>query len=341
MADTAQFNTTLASPVYHGEADVTVGREGLAFRTGGGALLLDFSLVDDCRLLDYRVMLDTPAGVYELSRLGQQTEAFFEKLWAAYAARSRESLFIEGAAALEVEGEYAYTDDGGSAKGKAKLDLRPLCVSIVPHNSGARRIPLCFVRELRLDDYAITIVLDTGERYELARLGHDTLPFYEMLSKFRDETQRLWTRQHTALLGALDSRLGDAAGNYRFLKNARGEANMATGLFAADSEDFWFVSFGEGRAAVELVLEEKAATYLYRFALDRAVFETRLRHAMEAMGPHREIIFMEDAALQANPLYVMALRRNAHLRFLRASMSGRAVHTGGWNAKVAAFFNDA
>ena len=320
---------------------MSVGREGLTFRTGGGALLLDYSRIDDCRLLDYRVLLDTPDGVYELSRLGQQTEAFFEKLWAAYAARSRESLFIEGAASLEAEGEYAYADDGGSAKGKAKLDLRPLCVSIVPHNAGARRIPLCFVQDLRLDDYVITAELDTGERYELARLGRDTLPFYEMLGKYRDETQHQWTQQHSALLGALDARLGDSAEKYRFLQNLRGGANTATGLFAADSSDFWFVSFGEGRAAVELVLEEKAATYLYRFAGERAVFETRLRHAMEAMGPHREIIFMEAAALQANPLYVMALQRNAHLRFLRESMSGRAVHTGGWNDKVETFFNEA
>lgn len=317
-----------------------MGREALAFQTGGGALLLDYSRIDDCRLLDYRVLLDTPDGVYELSRLGQQTEAFFEKLWAAYAARSRESLFIEGAASLEAEGEYAYADDGGSAKGKAKLDLRPLCVSIVPHNAGARRIPLCFVQDLRLDDYVITAELDTGERYELARLGRDTLPFYEMLCKYRDETQRQWAAQHDLLLAGLDSRLGNSAENYNFLKNLRGEANIAAGLFAADSGDFWFAAFGEGRAAVELVLEEKAATYLYRFTLERPVFETRLRHAMEAMGPHREIIFMEDEALRSNALYTMALRRNAHLRFLRESMSGRAVHTGGWNDKVAAFFSE-
>ena len=320
---------------------MSIGSEALAFQTGGGAFLLDFSLVDACRLLDYRVLLDTPAGVYELSRLGLQTETFFENLWAAYASRSRESLFIEGAPALEAEGEYAYADDGGSAKGKAKLDLRPLCVSIVPHNSGARRVPLCFARGLRLDDYTIGITLDTGEGYQLARLGRDTLPFYEMLGKYRDETQRQWTLQHDLLLGGLESRLGDSADNYRFLKDLRGEANMATGLFAADSDDFWFVSFGEGRAAVELVMEEKAATYLYRFTGEKAVFETRLRHAMEAMGPHREIIFMEDAALQANPLYVMALRRNAHLRFLRSCMNDRAVHTAGWSDKITAFFNEA
>lgn len=334
MTNDGDYNCTIASPVYIGEAIVHIGKEGLDFQTGKGAFPLDYSNVRSFCLKAWHFFLDTPAGTFQLSHMGHDTEGFYEELWMAYNSRSRESLFIEGEPFMNAEGEYRYTDDGGRAKGTAKLCLYPTCVCIMPADSGARRIPLCFVQDLTLDGYTIRIMLDTEENYEMIRLGHDTKPFFENLGKFRKEAQTQWKAAHAALESNLDNRLGEALGRYNFLQDICGKEHVISGLFSPEGSEFWIAAFGNGVAAVELIIEEKSATYLYRFTGDAKVFEKRLRHAMEAMGVHREIIFMEEDALNGNPLYSMGVERNAHLRFLRSCMTGRVIHTESWEKRI-------
>ncbi len=334
MTNDGNYNCTIASLVYTGEAIAHIGKEGLDFQTGKGAIPLNYANVRSFCLKNYHFFLDTPEGTVELSHMGHDTEGFYEELWLAYNSRSRESLFVEGESFMNAEGEYSYADDGGSAKGTAKICLYPTCVCIMPPDYGARRIPLCFVQELELDGYTIRIMLDTEEKYELIRLGRDTKPFFETLGKFRKETQTQWLAAHASLEANLDNRLGEALGRYHFLQDICGKDHVISGLFSPDGSEFWIAAFGNGSVAVELITEDKSATYLYRFAGDAKVFEKRLRHAMEAMGVHREIIFMEEGALKGNPLYSMGVERNAHLRFLRSCMTGRVIHTESWEKRV-------
>lgn len=334
MTNDGNYNCTIASSVYTGEAIAHIGKEGLDFQTGKGAFPLDYADVHGFCLKDWHFFLHTSTGTVELSHMGHDTEGFYEELWLAYNRRSRESLFIEGESFMNAEGEYSYADDGGRAKGTAKLCLYPTCVCIMPPDWGARRIPLCFVQDLMLDGYTIRILLDTEESYELIRLGRDTKPFFDNLGKFRKEAQVQWQEAHAALESNLDNRLGEALGRYNFLQDICGKDHVISGLFSPEGSEFWIAAFGNGLAAVELITEEKSATYLYRFAGDEKVFERRLRHAMEAMGVHREIIFMEEDALKKNPLYSMGVERNAHLRFLRGCMTGRVTHTESWEKRI-------
>ncbi len=335
MTNDGNYNCTIASPVYTGEAIVHIGKEGLDIQTGKGAYLLDYANVHSFCLKAWHFFLDTSEGKFELSQMGHDTEGFYEELWLAYNSRSRESLFVEGEPFMNAEGEYSYTDDGGSAKGTAKICLYPTCVCIMPADSGARRIPLCFVQDLMLDGYTIRIMLDTEEKYELIRLGRDTKPFFENLGKFRKDAQTQWQAAHAVLEANLDNRLGEVLGRHHFLQDICGKDGVISGLFSPEGTEFWIAAFGNGSVAVELVTEDKSATYLYRYAGDQKVFERRLRHAMEAMGVHREIIFMEDEALKVNSLYSMGVERNAHLRFLRGCMTGRVIHTESWEKRVA------
>mgnify|MGYP007088119547 CR=1 FL=1 len=324
----------MASPAYTGEAVVHIDKDKLDFQTENGAFLLDYANIRSFLLNNYHFFLDTPDGKVELSQMGHDTEGFYQQLWLAYNSRSRESLFVETAPLLEAEGEYNYTDDGGNAKGIAKLCLYPTCVCIMPPDRGARRIPLCFVDDLTLDNYTIQITLDTGERYDLIRMGRDTIPFFENLGKFRKEAQQQWQAAQASLQADLENRLGEALERYHFLQDICGKDQLISGLFAADGSEFWVAAVSNGSAAVELITGEKSATYIYRFSCGTETFEKRLRHAMEAMGLHREIIFMAEDALKANPLYAMAAVRNAHLRFLRSCMAGRVIHTESWREKV-------
>ena len=52
-----------------------------------------------------------------------------------------------------------------------------------------------------------------------------------------------------------------------------------------------------------------------------------LEQALEAMGPHREIIFISDEALAEKPLYRMAAARCKAVRELRARFAGRLIHS--------------
>ena len=47
---------------------------------------------------------------------------------------------------------------------------------------------------------------------------------------------------------------------------------------------------------------------------------------MEAMGTHREIIFMTQEQLSEKPLCRMSVARSEAVRFLRSKTAGRLIH---------------
>ena len=301
-----------------------------------GRAVLPFVDLLDMRLLNYHLHLTMRNGMAELSQMGYQTEDFFEKLWEAYSAKSRRSLFIEGSPTMVSEGDYAYTEPGAEQKSIARLELYPDCLCIIPHDAGARRVPLCFAEAPERTGFALAIVLDTGENYRIARLGADTDPFFEGLDACRARTVAAWQAAHRALEQDLAARLGDAAEGYRVFEAQ--PASLACGLFSADDEAFWFAAIGAGRAAVELVCDEQTATYLYRFDVAPEVFLGSLRHAMEAVRKNRRVIYLPEEELAGEPLFRMAIERSAHVRFLRSCNAGRIIHTASWSQKVAEFF---
>lgn len=304
----------------------------------GNAFALSFADLMDMRLLNYRIRLFLRDGEAEISQLGYQTEDFFEQVWLAYAAKSRASLFVDGKALMCSEGDYAYSEQSGQAHGIAKLEVFPDCVCVHPHDVGARRIPLCFVDDCHREGFSLTLALDTGERYRLARLGRDTDPFFDRIVSCRKSFRARWQNAHTSLVRELDARLGDARERYAALR--RYASKVEVGLFSADDEGFWMAAVAPGRAAIELVTGEDTATYLYRHATADDEFVLRLRHAMEAVRTNRRVIFLDDDEVDRTPLYRMSIDRSAHVRFLRSCSVGRLIHTKNWEGRLATFLRD-
>ncbi len=331
-----KFSCTLKRQESAEEAMVEIGAEGLSVSLAGQSFPIDYADLSDFRLRNYHLFLETTNGCIEISGLGYQTEDFFEKLWLAYDARSRESLFLCNALELESEGDYAYTEAEGSRKSKAKIALYPDSLCILPHDDGARRVPLCFACQMQQKDYTLSLSLDTGETYQISRMGRDTLFFFERLADCRKETIENWQKAHKRLANTLPERLGERKPYYEFL--AAQKVRMIHGLFSPKEEGFWFSALGKDRAAVELVIGGAAATYLYRFDQTDECFERRLRHAMEAVNTNRELIYTEEAALADKPLFRMAIVRSAHVRFLRQCNAGRAIHNAQWGTQLAEFF---
>jgi len=304
------------------DAAVTIEKEGLVINLPAEkkSVFFDYADLYDFRLLNYHLFLDRVDETWEISQLGYDTEEFFERLWEAYDARSREALFLSGAPLMETEGDFHFEEENAAAKGKAKIALYPDCVCILPHNACARRIPLCFTEEPAREGFRIFLKLDTGEKYEIARLGHDTDPFFENMTKRRQ-----------AVLQAWEKRLAELRPQNAFTEIF---PDAVSGLFRPEDEGFWMAAVKDGRAAVEFFTDEKAATYLYSFDADVKTFTAILRHAMEATGTHRELIYLDEDKLNENPVYRMAVVRSRYVRFLRAHMAGRVIHTAAWGDRV-------
>ena len=319
------------------QAQATITADAIVLQEESGQRVsLPFADLMDMRLLNYRLRLDMRDFEAQISHLGYQTEEFFEKTWQAYCDKSRESLFIAGALIMGSEGDYSYAEPQLQRNSIAKLELYSDCLCIVPHDVGARRVALCFAEPPVREGFALTVSLDTGEMYRIARLGGDTDPFFTKLVDARDKSVANWSAAQRALEDNLSTRLGQAAEAYEAFCSL--DARVTCGLFSADDEAFWFMALADGRAAIELVTDEKTATYLYRFSVSQSEFEGAVRHAMEAVKKNRRIIFLAEEDLPGEPLYRMAIERSSHVRFLRSCNVGRIIHTSSWASKVSEFF---
>ena len=331
------YNCRVNADTLSSEAVCAIGREELLFRAGNRTFTVNYADVKDFRLLNYHLFIETSGGKVEVSQLGLQTEDFFDKLWEAYNARCLNALFVEDGPLFTGEGDYAYTEQGEEERhGIAKITLHSDCLCMLPHNSGARRIPLCFSQEPETEQFKISLKLDTGEQYRISRIGRDTEAVFGKMCAARTKVVRKWKAAHDELSAHLPERLCERADEYQQMEAVG--CRMICGLYSLDDTGFWFAGIKEGKAAIELVTNEQTATYLYTFNTSDTEFEQALRHAMESAGKHREVIFTD---LADKPLYRMTVERSRALRFLRAHNAGHILHSGGWSERLKEFLNNA
>ncbi|MBR0414844.1 MAG: hypothetical protein IJI67_07225 [Clostridia bacterium] len=282
------------------DTQISIDKEGVHL----GTLFLDYADVANLRPINHRVFIDTRAGEsIEISMLGFSYDGFWEELTRCFGARSLEALFVEEAQLMLCEGEYTLPGDSG----RSLIALYADSVCILPQNCHAVRIPLCFTKDINLDGYTITITMLSGVQYTVSKMGYDTKPFYERMVNAAAKVKQ--TRE-------------------KLLEKATLSAPFThKGLFrTAQSEMFWNAAITPSACALELFTGDDAATYLYRFEEPADLFFLKLQEATEAMGLHREIIYLPEEKIAANPLYRMAVARSEAVRFLRARSDGRLIH---------------
>ena len=224
------------------EAKAEIGEDRIVV-TGGVKADLLFADILDMRLLNYTLILTMKEGEARLSKMGYDTEDFFEQLWLAFTKESKKSLFVTGDAEIFVEGDYTLEEEGVAKKGIAKLALHKDCICMIPHNITGRRIPLCFSCAPEREDFKVEISLDTREKYGFGRLGHHTEPFFERLNKNRAVTVKQWTEAHVRLENELESRMGGAADRLLILKDTG--ANVQQYTFKGGDNQKWYVETAE------------------------------------------------------------------------------------------------
>ena len=80
-------------------------------------------------------------------------------------------------------------------------------------------------------------------------------------------------------------------------------------------------------------------TDLYRFSEPRDVFLSGLRDAMEAVGTHRELIWMSDEQIAGKPLCKMAVASSDAVCYLRQRSDGRLIHNAGHSQRLAEYLD--
>ena len=332
MEDFGSYSCLFTSNQQSVEAICRIDHDSLVISSDNGTTIINFADLKDFRLLNYHLFLETSMGQMELSQLGHQTEAFFEKLWKAYMERSKEALFASESPLYAGEGDYSFTEQGVSQHGIAKVELLENALCLCPHDRYARRIPLCFANEPVKEAFGLTITLDTDDSYQIRRIARDTDAVIERICQLREAVVKKWQQAHAELENNLPERLGDDLTAYNRMKSLG--CRMISGLYQLEDSGFWFAGLKDGKATVEFVTEEQTATYLYTYDIPDAIFENSLRHAMESVALHREVIFMD---LSDKPLYQMTVERSYHLEFLRKNNAGRIIHNNAWERNLAEF----
>ena len=324
---------------YEGRAlgsDLTlaIGDEGIKI----GSRYLDYSEVWSISPVSHRVLIDTMSGEQiEISMLGYSFDGFWEELLDRFGKRSLEALFVDEELIMLVEGEYQLPAESGDQmrvateslsggeqrrlsgeRGRARIALYPDSVCILPQTCRAVRIPLCFADSIWQEGYQLHITMRSGEEYVVGKMGYDTEAFVERTVNATDtvKKQRAKTLEQIPL----------------------SDGFSAKGLFRTEKSDqYWNAALGNGICALELFTGEDAATYLYRFSEPTEQFCIMLEEALEAMGTHREIVYLTEEQLQDKPLYRMAVDRMKAVRFLRGRSAGRIIHNSAHDQKLKEF----
>jgi hypothetical protein len=357
----------VASFSARGEARLRLDESSLIISTLFDTLAIPFAEMNVLELRGYVVRIVTDDGDYSFSRMGTWCQPFYDALLGTYNEAVLRALFVSGDPELIAKGEYRYTESSGTASGSAPVRVYADSVVILPPDLGARRVPLCFTTSVQEGGYELSLTVDTGESYTLAKLGFDTAPFAATLERqilaiheraletvreidpslAREQASRIarlmpeGTAASVGLLagiapsfvGALEAELAQtrAAESYPVFKRLGDPSRIGVGFRrTTDSRLLWLiVSSPDGRFAAVEFAEENNATFIYRTDGDFEAFARQLNHALEAIGFKREVIRLTDEELREpeNADYYMAVKRTAALQFIRNRFKSRVIHS--------------
>ncbi|MDR0964405.1 MAG: zinc ribbon domain-containing protein [Clostridium sp.] len=216
----AQTNTAgVANPYMmisevNGAVKLAVTDTGLTITALFDTVTVSFAEMSAVTLSDYVVSVNiqvpgtSQTGIYIFSQMGSWCEPFYTALCEAFATTVQKALFVDGNPSLTACGTYQYQEKTvQNAYGTSgmpytaqthqgidtSISLFDNCVTLLPPNLDARRIPLCFVTGMNSGDYALTLNVGNllaGQQqyrnettYTISKLGYDTALFEEGITK--------------------------------------------------------------------------------------------------------------------------------------------------------------
>lgn len=194
----AEFEGYAECPLFSENAKISLTEKELVVSALFDHLVLPYSEILSFAFDNYRVSVKTEESSVCFSRMGQQAEWLYDKLFSAYNDTVLKALNVSGECLLETDGAFALKENGDELSENGKIRLYEDCVCLLPSNENARRIPLCFVRGMEKGDYFITLILSEKEQYTLWKMSRE-LDYFEHLfvqsmRKLREKTAS-WHRE--------------------------------------------------------------------------------------------------------------------------------------------------
>lgn len=168
-----EFEGFVECPLFSEKAKITVGSDGLLITSRFDQLPILYGEIRAFVLRDSWVELRAAEGTVAFSRMGQNAQWLYEKLFVAYNKEVKKALLVEGNPGFEAEGDYIAEEDGMTRQGHGMIRLYEDCLLLLPPDENARRIPLCFLTSMEKGDFSLVLALSTGERYTLRGLGRE------------------------------------------------------------------------------------------------------------------------------------------------------------------------
>lgn len=199
------FEGLLQSDGLSGEVAITVAKDAVQFVHPLDQLICFYSDIRSFAVKNYSLIIDSAFGQLRVSQMGDALEWLFDKLWERYNDAVQKALFVDGTPIVESRGEYCYEDAGGRSEGMAVVRLFENCICILPPNEGARRIPFCFLRDMKEENYSLRLAMDTGEWYTFKRIGGYIEGFVHQLTGCLQAMQRKAQQAVQEICGGLNS----------------------------------------------------------------------------------------------------------------------------------------
>ncbi len=175
-----------------GKARAQVGKEKLSlFTESGDVLIYPFREIVEIDEGEYRLNLDLFQNErLNLSHVGFKYEDFYREL-----SKARNELILQDMLVKEkvkkrdIEGDFSYFNQKGEKlrSGKCESRIFETSLVVIPVKGEILRFPVGNLKEIQLEDYSIVIMMDSGEKLIMSRLGCQLDPFKKVLSEIMNK----------------------------------------------------------------------------------------------------------------------------------------------------------
>ena len=177
------YTAQATSPLINGEVNLIISENSLRVSGLFTALEIAFCEINALKIADYTITVITDHGDYLFAKMGSWCQPFYDALCTAYNQAVLRSLFVKDTPLMTAKGLYSYNENGHTGSNTALVQVHENSVVALPHDLGARRIPLCFTSGLDKDQYKLILQLATSEKYTFAKLGYDAAFFANTIEK--------------------------------------------------------------------------------------------------------------------------------------------------------------
>jgi hypothetical protein len=185
-----------ASVVEEIKAAITVQSTGLLIEDlSGHSRFLDFNDVLAIQPAAYQLdiqLLDTSR--FHFSQLGHDFDPFVYQVYLFWNDFVSAAMYIDEDCLIEVKGDYAYDAPArplfnqpacheADQHGDNRFRLYDSSLMILPVRGPVRRVPLCFVQDIKQEKWQIAILTEHGEQVKLIRLGYDSEAMFNAINQ--------------------------------------------------------------------------------------------------------------------------------------------------------------